>query len=132
MIARAERTAPMKDLTVNLKDVPGELATLGKATGDAGINIDGMCATTSEGQGQIHLLVEDEEAARQALEGAGVKIDAEREVLIVNLDDKPGAMSEIAAKLAARGVNIAFAYTTFGGVKLVLGVSDIDAAQTVL
>jgi hypothetical protein len=122
----------VKDLAVLLKDVPGELATLGRATGEAGINVEGMCATTSEGEGQIHLLVEDEDAARSALEGAGVKIDAEREIVMVELQDRPGEMGEIAAKLAARGVNITFAYTTFGGVRLVLGVSDIDAAQTVV
>jgi len=48
------------DLTVVLKDKPGQLATLGGATGEVGVNIEGMCAFTGEGRGIIHLLVADD------------------------------------------------------------------------
>ena len=51
-----------KDLTVILQDRPGELARLGQATGEAGVNIQGMCAFTGEGRGVIHLLFDDEQA----------------------------------------------------------------------
>ena len=54
----------MKDLTVILEDEPGALADLGDATGGANINIEGMCATTSGGKGEIHILVEDPAATR--------------------------------------------------------------------
>ena len=52
-----------KDLTVVLQDRPGELARLGQATGEAGVNILGMCAFTGEGRGIIHILVDDEQAS---------------------------------------------------------------------
>jgi hypothetical protein len=45
----------MKDLTVVLDDEPGSLADLGEATGGANINIEGMCATTAGGKGEIHI-----------------------------------------------------------------------------
>jgi hypothetical protein len=45
------------DLTVILEDRPGELAKLGETTGEAGINLLGMCAMTGEGNGVIHILV---------------------------------------------------------------------------
>jgi hypothetical protein len=35
----------VKDLTITLEDRPGRLADLGEATGKAGVNIEGMCAT---------------------------------------------------------------------------------------
>ena len=49
-----------RNLTVILHDRPGELARLGEALGDAGVNLRGLAAFTGEGNGVIHLLVEDE------------------------------------------------------------------------
>jgi hypothetical protein len=119
----------MKDLTVVLDDKPGTLADLGEATGGASINIEGMCATTSGGKGEIHILVDDPEATRGALQGAGLETSGERDVLVIEVEDRPGTMAEVARKLGDAGVNIEFAYTTFGGVRLVLGVDDLDKAQ---
>jgi hypothetical protein len=122
----------MKDLTIILDDRPGKLATVGHATGAAEVNIEGLCATTGEGKGEVHILVENATAARGALGSAGVRVSEERDVLVVELEDRPGAMSQVATKLADRGVNIEVAYTTFGGVKLVLAVDDLDKAREVL
>jgi hypothetical protein len=122
----------MKDLTVIMEDKPGKLADLGEATGRAGINIEGLCAMVGDGKGFIHLLVEDEAAARKALEEAGISIADEREAVVVDLHDKPGAMGEIARDLAEAGVNIDVAYTIFTGVRLVILTEDVDAAREAL
>ena len=119
----------MKDLTVILEDKPGSLADLGEATGGAGINIEGMCGVTVEEKGEIHLLVEDPGTTRESLDGAGLEVSGERDVLVVEVDDRPGTMGEVARKLADAGVNLELAYTTFGGVKLVLGVDDLAKAR---
>jgi hypothetical protein len=119
----------MKDLTVVLEDRPGELGKLGEATGSAGINVEGMYVTTSGGQGEIHLLVDDAAATRSALEGAGIEVGDEHDVLVVEVEDKPGTMGEVCRKLGDSGVNVEFAYTTFGGVKFVVGVDDLAKAQ---
>jgi hypothetical protein len=120
----------MKDLTITLDDRPGRLADLGEATGRAGINIEGMCAISSGGRAEVHVLVEDAAAAREALASAGIELDAESDVLVIDVDDRPGTMGEIARKVAEAGVNIGLAYPTFGGVKLVLGVDDLDRARS--
>jgi hypothetical protein len=120
------------DLTVILEDRPGELAKLGEATGLAGVNIEGMAAFTGEGNCVIHLLVEDAAGARAALEGAGMGIADEREALIVDIKDQPGSLGELARRLGEANVNIELAYTTFGGVKLVIVTDDLDAARAVL
>jgi hypothetical protein len=119
----------MKDLTVVLDDKPGTLADLGEATGGANINLEGMCATTSGGKGEIHILVEDPGATREALGGAGIEVSGDRDVLVVEVEDRPGTMAEVARRLGDAGVNIEVAYTTFGGVRLVLGVDDLDKAR---
>ena len=122
----------MKDLTVIMDDQPGKLADLGEATGHAGVNIEGLCAMVGDGKGLIHLLVQDGEAARKALEGAGISVADEREAVVVDLHDKPGAMGEIARDLADAGVNIDVAYTIFSGVRLVILTEDVEAAQQAL
>jgi hypothetical protein len=120
------------DLTVILEDRPGELAKLGEATGLAGVNIEGMAAFTGEGNGVIHLLVEDAAKARAALEGAGMGVASEREALVVDVEDQPGSLGGLARTLGEAGVNIELAYTTYGGVKLVIVTDDLDAARAVL
>jgi hypothetical protein len=119
----------MKDLTVVLDDEPGTLADLGEATGGASINIEGMCATTAGGKGEIHILVENADATQAALQEAGIDVSGDRDVLVVEVEDRPGTMAEVARKLGDAGVNIEVAYTTFSGVRLVLGVDDLDKAR---
>ncbi len=122
-----------KDLTVVLQDRPGELARLGQATGEAGVNLQGMCAFTGEGRGIIHILVDDDgaAAARRALEETGMGVADERDVLVVDIEDRPGTLGELARSLAEANVNIELAYTTFG-VKLVIATDDIDSARAAL
>ena len=81
-----------KDLTVILEDRPGTLADIGEALGKAGINIDGLCGFPCEGKGVLHILVEDTAAARRALEEIGLEVRGERQVLILELEDRPGAL----------------------------------------
>ena len=122
----------MKDLTVIMDDQPGKLAELGEATGKAGINIEGLCAMVGDGKGLIHLLVQDGKKASKALADAGISVADEREAVVVDLHDKPGAMGEIARDLAEAGVNVDVAYTIFTGVRLVILTEDTEAAHRAL
>lgn len=115
------------DLTVTLEDRPGELARLGEALGGAGVNIDGFCATTAGGSGQVHVLVEDAAAARQALEGAGIQVGGERDALVMDSPNSPGELGRAARRLADAGVNIEAAFPTADG-KLAFGVDDLSKA----
>ena len=120
------------DLRVEAEDSPGQLAAIGGELGKAGINIDGFCAAVAGGRGVVHLLVEDAGGARQALEGAGYTVDAEKEALVVSsVEDRPGYLGEMAARLAEAGVNIEVAYLGTG-TRLVLAVYDLDAARRAL
>ena len=123
-----------RDFTVILKDEPGQLARLGEATGAAGANIQGLAAFTGEGRGVIHLLFEDADAerARAAIEAAGLGVADDREVIVVDVRDQPGTLGELARELGEANVNIELAYTTFGGIRLVIATDDLDNARTVL
>jgi hypothetical protein len=123
-----------RDFTVILKDEPGQLARLGEATGAAGANIRGLAAFTGEGNGVIHLLFDDDDAprARAAIEEAGLGLADDREVLVVDVHDKPGTLGELARELAAASVNIDLAYAAYGGVRLVIATDDLDNARAAL
>ena len=122
------------DLTVVLTDEPGQLAKLGGVTGEAGINVQGLCAFTGEGRGIIHLLVPDAVAGRavKALEQAGMGVADRRPVLVVDIEDRPGSLGELARELAEAGVNIELLYTTFGGVKVGIATDDLESARAAL
>jgi hypothetical protein len=122
------------DLTVILADRPGELARLGEVTGTAGINIRGLAAFTGEGNGVIHLLIDDDAVsrAREALQHAGLGVADEREVIVVDILDRPGSLGELTRELAEANVNVDLAYTTFGGVKIVIATDDLESARAAL
>jgi len=122
------------DLTVILEHRPGELARLGEIAGEAGVSIRGIAAFTGEGRGVVHLLLDDETVARcrEALERAGMGIADQREVLVIDIEDRPGALGELTRQLADANVNIELAYTTFGGVRVVIATDDLTSARAAL
>jgi hypothetical protein len=119
------------DLAVTVEDKPGVLAALGAAIGSAGINIEGVSGVAAGPGSVVHLLVSDAAAARSALEAAGYGSVAEREVLAVDIEDRPGALGELAGKLGAAGVNVDLVYLA-AGPRLVLGAADLDALRAAL
>jgi hypothetical protein len=122
-----------KDLTVSLEDRPGELARLGEALGKAKVNIAGGCAVTAMGKGTIHLLFDDRavEAAKKALQAAGIKVESEQDVIVRKIADRPGALGRMARKLADAGVNISLFYVATD-TRAVFGVSDLAKAKKAL
>lgn len=121
----------MKDLTVVMENRPGTLAALAESVGNAGINIEGFCGFPAEGQGIGHLLVDDAAGARQAVEQGGGRVTGERDVLVLDVKNQPGALGKVARKIADAGVNIDLAYVASGD-RVVLGADDLDKARAAL
>lgn len=119
------------NLTVTAEDRPGAMAAVGEALGGAGININGGCSVTSGGEGWMHILVDDAAAARSALEGAGMSVSDEREVVMVGATDQPGELGSVARKFANAGVNIELFYVSTG-MQLVFVVDDAEKARGAL
>ena len=122
------------DLTVILEHRPGELARLWEITGEAGVSIRGLAAFTGEGRGVVHLLLDDDTVARarEALERAGMGVADQRKVLVADIEDRPGALGELARQLAEANINVELAYTTFGGVRVVIASDDLASARSAL
>jgi hypothetical protein len=122
------------DLTVVLEDRAGQLAHLGEALGDAGVNIEGFCATTADGLGIVHVLVENAMLAQNALILADLKVEGESDAVVIDLTDeadRPGALGRLAGKVASAGVNISIAYVATRN-RGVLVTSDNEKARAAL
>jgi hypothetical protein len=119
------------DLTVWLADQPGAMAGACEALGAAGINIDGCCAYPAGTAGQLHVLVDEAAAARQALTDAGYEVVSDREVIVHELEDVPGSAGACLRRIADAGVNLELVYVATA-TRLVIGVDDLDAARAAL
>jgi hypothetical protein len=120
------------DLTLYLDDQPGELARVGNVLGKAGANIVGLCAVSSGGgRAEVHILVDDATPAFEALKGAAITIAAEQEVMVLEIEDRPGALGEVARKLGDAKVNVTTAYLATN-TRLVLAADNLAAAKSAL
>jgi hypothetical protein len=117
-----------RDLSVRLEnDRPGELARLVQSLTRSGVNIEGI----TEVEGVVHILARDPRAARSALRTGGYAIDAELEVLMVPMPDRPGELQMIMQRLADAELNVRFLYIATD-TRVVIGVDDITEARAVL
>ncbi|MEM7286733.1 MAG: ACT domain-containing protein [Actinomycetota bacterium] len=121
------------DVTVYLPDQPGELARLGTALGERGVNIEGFCAVRRGGETEVHVLIEDPIPTMEALARAGIEIAADVEVAVIDVDegDRPGVLGEVADRLSSAGVNISLAYLATE-TRLVFGSDDLAAVRAAL
>lgn len=119
-----------KDLTIYLGDHPGSLAKVGEALGKAGVNIDGICGVTVQGKGVIHVLVADAAKARRTLEANHIDVAKETDVVVLDVEDRPGVLGNVARRLANAGVNLHIAYLATSS-KLVVGADDLEKVRAI-
>ena len=119
----------MKDLTIALDNRPGALAEMGEALGQAGVSVEGGGVWSYGGSAIAHFLFEDGRAAHEALRAAGIRVLAERDVVVLRLKQEvPGQLGTIARRMADAGVNIEVQYSDHNN-QLILVVDDIAKAR---
>ena len=119
------------DLTIDIENKPGALADVAAAISDAGVNV---AAATCVGPGQraeLHILVPHAEAARHLLAISHVAVTREREVVVVDVEDRPGVLADLARRVAKAGVNIDLLYVATRN-RVVFGAPDVAALRAVL
>jgi hypothetical protein len=121
----------MRDLCFELDDRPGALAEMGEALGRAGVSLEGGGAWGVGGRCVAHFLVADAAAARRALTDAGIRVRADREVVIQRLDQEtPGQLGRLTRRMGEAGVNIEVLYSDHDH-RLILVVDDPAAGREV-
>jgi hypothetical protein len=119
------------DLTIDVENTPGALAQVAAAVSDAGVNLAAAtCVGTGE-RAELHVLVPHPEPVRRALSIAQLGVSREREVVVVDVEDRPGVLADLARKVARAGINLDLVYIATQN-RVVFGASDLEALRAVL
>ena len=121
----------MMDLTIEVDNEPGSLARVAQAISDAGVNIAAATCTRPGDKAEMHILVPHAEAARHALGISNLAVTREREVVVVEAADQPGALADLARKVATAGINLDLVYVATK-TRVVFGAEDIDGLKRAL
>lgn len=119
------------DLVIRVENEPGALAKVAAAVSDAGVNLAAATCTGPGATADLHILVKHAEAAKRALAISGLTVTDEREVVVVQADDRPGALADLARKVAKAGVNLDLVYVATQ-TRVVFGSPDLDGLKKAL
>jgi hypothetical protein len=119
------------DLTIDIENTPGALAQVAGAISDAGVNIAAATCVGPGDRAELHILVPHAEAARHLLAISHLAVSREREVVVVDVEDRPGVLADLTRKIARAGVNIDLVYIATRN-RLVFGSSDLAALRAAL
>ncbi len=108
-----------RQLMIQLKDTAGTLAEVTSVVAASSINIIALCAYAVDGMVAIMFVTEDNNAAKTLLQEKGFEVE-EEEVILLTLDNKPGALQEVTSKIAEAGIDLSLMY----------GSTDKDAEQS--
>jgi hypothetical protein len=121
--------------SVFLVNKPGVLAQVTKSIAKAHVNLMAMTLVDSSEHGVLRFVCDEPQKVRAVLK---TKNDywTETEVLVMQLQNKPGVLAAVAEELADAHVNISYAYTSGGGpggkTTCVFKVADIKKASKLL
>ncbi|HZB41296.1 MAG TPA: ACT domain-containing protein [Ilumatobacter sp.] len=119
------------DLVIEIDNEPGALARVAAAVSDAGVNLAAATCIGPGDRAELHILVPHAEAVRHALAITNVAVTREREVVVVDVEDRPGELADIARRVAKEGINLDLVYVATHN-RVVLGSPDIDKLKGAL
>jgi hypothetical protein len=119
------------DLVIDVDNTPGALAQVAAAVSDAGVNLAAATCIGSGERAELHILVPHPEAARHSLAIAHIAVTREREVVVVDVEDSPGVLADLARKIAQADVNLDLVYIATRN-RVVFGAPDLDTLRTAL
>ncbi len=119
------------DLVVEIKNEPGALARVAAAISDAGVNLAAATCIGSADQVELHILVPHAEAAKHALAISQLGVTREREVVVVEVEDRPGVLADLTRKVAKAGIDLDLVYVATRN-RLVFGAADLAGLKAAL
>jgi hypothetical protein len=119
------------DLVIDIENTPGALARVAAAISDAGVNVAAATCVGPGARAELHILVKHAEAARHALAISHVAVTGEREVVVVEVEDRPGVLADLTRKVAEAGVDLDLVYVATKN-RVVFGSPHMDALKAAL
>jgi hypothetical protein len=120
------------DLVIDIEHNPGALARVAAAISDAGVNIAAATCIGPGDRAELHILVPHAEAVKHSLAiSHDVAVTREREVVVVEVEDRPGVLADLTRKVARAGVNLDLVYVATRN-RVVFGAADLPALRAAL
>lgn len=116
------------DLVIDIENTPGALAEVAAAISDAGVNIAAATCIGSGERAEVHILVRHAEAAKHSLATSHLAVTREREVVVVDAEDRPGVLADLTRRIARAGINLDLVYVATQN-RVVFGASDLDGLR---
>ena len=98
-----------KQLMVMAKNTIGSLAEMTHIISSSGINLVAICAYAVDKMVAVMFVTEDNNAAKTLLEEKGYKVQ-EEEVVLLSVENKPGALQAVTDKIAETGIDLSLVY----------------------
>ena len=119
------------DLVIDIENSPGALAQVAAAISDAGVNIAAATCMGSGDRAELHILVPHGEAVKHLLGISQLAVSREREVVVVDVEDRPGVLADLTRRIAHAGVDLDLVYVATQN-RVVFGASDLDGLKAAL
>lgn len=119
------------DLVIEIENTPGSLAEVAAAISDAGVNIAAATCLAADDTVELHVLAPHAEAARHLLAISHLAVTREREVVVVDVEDRPGVLADLTRRIAAAGVNLDVVYIATRN-RVVFGSPELEALRAAL
>ena len=119
------------DLVIDVENTPGALAQVATAISDAGVNIAAATFVGPGDRAEIHILVPHAEAVKHALAISHVAVTGERQVVVVDVEDRPGVLADLTRKVGDAGIDLDLVYVATRN-RLVFGAADIVGLKAAL
>jgi len=100
-----------KELLIETENRVGLIADISRLLGDMGINFNAISVEAANSGAVLHLISNSQLYARDALRDAGFQV-SEREVVILELPNRPGELCRVTAALARKEIDIEELYVT--------------------
>jgi len=116
---------------IEIANEPGALAEVAAAISDAGVNLAAATCMGTAAQVELHVLVPHAEAAKHALAISHLAVSREREVVVIDVEDRPGVLADLTRRVARAGVDLDLVYVATRN-RLVFGAADLDGLKAAL
>jgi hypothetical protein len=119
------------DLVIDVENTPGALARVAAAISDAGVNIAAATCVGPGERAELHILVPHAEAVKHALAISHLAVTREREVVVVDVEDRPGVLADLTRRIARAEVDLDLVYVATRN-RVVFGSPDLAGLRAAL
>jgi hypothetical protein len=120
------------DLVIDIENTPGALAGVAAAISDAGVNIAAATCLGPGDRAELHILVPHGEAVKRLLAAIShLAVTREREVVVVDVEDRPGVLADLTRRVARARVDLDLVYVATQN-RVVFGSPDLAGLRAAL